>query len=608
MRFIVNVSQELARTEPQLTADFLTEFFVSWEGFPDEQKPLSLEYMAPWLSGLRTSVLTGELDGEKSREKVASLLRKLVDLAVFDQGLAHALKQHVWPSIAQDELLLDIFVDELIKASLGYEPHTEPLEMVSSVLIGLGTMSLRGKILSRLRKALNRSSLRPTRFLPENSVWTEICTLLQFCLALSFDSGVQSQIFLPEVFHIVTMLANTGGKDVRSLTYGLLVNTIHATCSYFNLDDTKLSRLRAFLDLLCEPRGDIFFSPPPSTRDGASVSTAAQDAVSQLAATENLVTVLSEVCAVAAPSLNDANIWRSRWMSLVASTAFQNNPAIQPRAFTVMGYLAQEEVDDDLLYQVLVALRSSVSQFGDDGNSEMLVSIITSLSKMMAKLPSASRYGLQLFWLSMSLVRLVPPDLFNCAAQFLEAILTNIGTAGGARGEKVVALLLQSRNQLEEAALPLDDAYGIHFDDDTFHFAVCACLVRGLTDTVTRRTATRVLSAFLEMTSWTATSPSGLSSYSIQGSPYLALMLARSTGNEDFLDSLWWTDIDAIKFEDLVRCRGVGDMSCIKDHDLLLMSAIELVDFHYLENAAQVRSLHWLNKLASERYGVFLTL
>ncbi|KAJ6440855.1 pentafunctional AROM polypeptide [Purpureocillium lavendulum] len=454
--FIVNMSKDLARTEPQLTADFLTEFFVSWESFPDDQKSLSLEYMAPWLPGLRTNVLIGEMDGEKGREKVASLLRKVIDLIVLEPGLAHALEHFVWPSIAQDEQLLEILLDELVKTSLGYDNRPDVLEVFSSAMLGLGTMTLRGKVLSRLRKALNRSSLRPTRLLSENAVWTEICVLLQFCLALSFDSGVQSLMFLPEVFHVVTMIANTGGQDVREL----------------------------------------------------------------------------------------------------------------PRAFAVMGYLAREEVDDDLLYQILVALRSSVSQFGEDGNSEMLVSIINSLSKMMAKLPSASRYGLQLFWLAMSLVRLVPPGLFNSAAHFLEAVLINIGTIGNARGEKMVPLLLQSRTQLEEAALPLDDAYDIHFDGETFHFAVCACL------------------------SW----------------PYLALVLARSMGHEDFMDSFWWANIGPDGVEDMIDLRGRVDMTSATDQELLLTSAIELVDFHFLEDAAQTRSLHWLNRLALDRPRVFSTL
>ncbi|KAM4066974.1 GTPase-activator protein for ras-like GTPase domain-containing protein [Hirsutella rhossiliensis] len=564
-RFIVNMSKELALTEAQLTSDFLTEFFVSWEGLPEEQKPLGLEYMAPWLSGLRLNVLASDVDGDKSREKVASLFRKFIDLVALDPSLLHALEHHVWPSVARDELLLEIFLDELIKTSLSYDARAESVATVSSVMVGIGTVSLRGKLISRLRKALNRSSLRPTRFLPDNAVWVEICVLLQFCLALSFDSGVQSQMFLPEVFHIVTMLANTGGQDIRLLVHKFLVNTIHAACSSFMLDDAKLFKLQTNLDSLCDVRGDTLSSA--LAREDGSVSMM-QDSGSALATTENLAAILFETCSAAAPSTDVANAWRSRWMSLVASTAFQNNPAIQPKAFAVMGYLAREEVDDDLLYQVLVALRSSVGQFGEDGNSEMLKAIVTSLAKMMTKLPSASRYGVQLFWLAISLVRLVPSGLFNCTAQFLEAILTNIGTAGNVRGEKMVPLLLQSRSQLEEAALPLDEAYGIQFGHETFHFA----------------------------------------SHSVHGSPYLALILARCVGHEDFIESLWWSDMKLDGTSSIINSRGGHDVDSFQDQELLLMSAVELVDFHHLEDAAQARSLDWLNKLAIARPSAFVKL
>lgn len=605
-RFVVEISRILADTESQLTSDFLTEFFVGWESFPDEQKPISLAYMAPWLFGLRTHVLTADLDGEKGKEKVATLFRKLIDLIVLDQSLSFALEQFVWPSIAKDEVLLEIFMDELMKTALSYGTNEETLDIITPVVVSIGTVTLRGKILSRLRKALNRSSLRPTRYLYDNAVWSEICILLQLCLALSFDCGVQSQLFLPEVFHIVTMLANTGEQSIRMLVYKLLVNTIHAVCTSFDLDDAKLVKLRSNLDLLCEPRGDIFSSPPTSARDGASISTA-QDSGPTLAATENLAVILYDICSIAAPSINLSNAWRSRWMSLVASTAFQNNPAVQPRAFAVMGYLAREEVDDDLLYQVLVALRNSVSQFGEDGNSEMLISIITSLSKMMTKLPSTSRYGLQLFWLAISLVRLVPASLFNCTAQFLEAILTNIGTTGQVRGQKMVPLLLQSRSQLDEAALPLDEAYGIHFNEENFHFAVCACLVRGLTDTVTRLSAVRVLSSFLEISTWTE-GPQEKACHVIYGSPYLALIMARGVGHEDLRDSLWLAGINPDGINNMAGSYGRQDIKNIKDKDLLLIAAIELVDFQYLEDVAQARSIQWLNELALARPTVFIQL
>ncbi|OLN95386.1 Neurofibromin [Colletotrichum chlorophyti] len=604
--FIVKISRRLATSEPQLTFDFLTEFFVGWETFTEEQKPLSLAYMAPWLPGLRTAVLANETDAEKGKEKIAALFRKLIDVAMSDHSLTYTLEQVVWPAINHDETILDIFLEEVMRIALSFGYAEEPLEALSSIVSGVGSITLRGKVISRLRKALNRSSLRPTKYLPDNAVWPEICVLLHFCLSLSFDNGVQAQLYLPEIFHIVTILANTGSPEVRLLVHRLLVNTVHAACTSFNLDETRFNKLRASLEFLSEPRSEIFSAPPPFLRDGASMSTT-QDSGPSLTATENLAALLFEICSVAAPSVDVSNAWRSRWMSLVASTAFQNNPAIQPRAFAVMGCLAREEVDDDLLYQVLVALRNSVGRLGDDTNSDMLISIVTSLSKMMAKLPSASRYGLQLFWLAISLLRLVPPALFNCTAQFLEAVMTNISTVGDLRGDKMGPLLLQGRVQLEEAALPLDEAYGIHFTQGNFHFAVCACLARGLADTTTKTNAMRVLSAFLDM----AGNPAGdvgKPSDDISRSPYMSLIMARTVGSEELKDSLWLAGINPSLLGDMSGTRRYQDLGGMKDKDLLLNTAIELIDFQYLEDALQNRTLRWLTELATARPSVIMHL
>ncbi|KAL2257760.1 hypothetical protein VTK26DRAFT_9213 [Humicola hyalothermophila] len=650
-RFIIRISQCLAQTEPQLTLDFLNEFFVGWDSFSDEQKPLSLAYMAPWIPGLRTSLLASETENDKGREKIAALFRKLIDVTLSDPTLTFTLEQSVWPVIYQDEVLLDIFLDEVLKAAMSLGFEDDQTETLTSIASAIGTVTLRGKIITRLRKALNRSSLRPTKYLPDNASWNEICVLLQFCLALSFDSGVQAQLYLPEIFHLVTMLANTGMPDIRVVVHRLLINTIHSACTSFKLDENRLTRLRATLETLSDSKNDIFVNQVTFMRDGASISTN-QEAGPTLAATENLATILFETCSIAAPSVDVANAWRSRWMSLVASTAFQNNPAIQPRAFTVMGCLAREGVDDDLLFQVLVALRNSVGRFSDDNSSDMLVAIITALSKMMAKLPSASRYGRQLFWLAVSLLRLVPPNLFNCTALFLESVLANISTSGDMRGDKMVPYLLQGRSRLEDAAVPLDEAYGVHFNFENFHYATCACLVRGLTDTVTRPTALRVLSAFLELTTGSSSSNNnGSNSNNAKGkesgssgggggggggagvtnrdmrdlarSPYMALMLARTTSAEELREHLWTAGINVVvnaaemgddgSAEQApggrdMWARSMQDLAQLKDKDLLLNTAIELVDFQYLEDAVQNRSLQWLNQVALGRPAVVMRL
>ncbi|KAI8630826.1 GTPase [Xylariaceae sp. FL1651] len=608
-QFIVNMSKTLAQEESHLTADFLNEFFVGWENFSDEQKPLSLAYMAPWLSSLRTSLLGDESESERGKEKIAAIFQKLIDATAMDSSLCLTLEHAVWPAIYKDETLLDIFLEEIIKAALAVGPYDEHTQALTSTVIAIGTITLRGKVISRLRKALNRSVLRPTKHLPENAVWDEICILLQFCLALSFDCGVQSQLYMPEIFHIVTMLANIGPLDVRSSVHRLLINSLHAACTSFKLDDNKLAKLRGILEMISDPRNEMFSVPSNLLRDGTSVATV-HESGQTLAATEQLAILLFDTCTIAAPSVDLANAWRSRWMSLVASTAFQNNPAIQPRAFTVMGCLAREEIDDDLLYQVLVALRHSITCFGEDDCTDMLIAVVTSLSKMIVKLTSASRYGLQLFWLAISLIRLMPTArLFNCATQLLEAVLTNIGSSSELRSEKTASFLLQGRGTLEEATLPLDDVYGVHFTPDNFHFAVCACLVRGLTDPTTKPSTLRVLSTFLELTtSSISTKTPKSSSSAFHRSPYMALMQSRAGGPEELKECLWSAGINPASVANLTLDRSVRHVEHVGDKDLLLHTAIELVDFQNLEDDIQTQTMVWLNDLAVERPAVILPL
>ncbi|KAH8816296.1 hypothetical protein F5884DRAFT_217036 [Xylogone sp. PMI_703] len=603
--FIVEISSHLALSEPQLTLDFLNEFFVGWESFPYDQRPLSLAYMAPWLPMLRTSLIPADPDGDKAREKVAVIFRKLIEVALSNVALSNTLEQSVWPVVCQDELYKDLFLEEVLRAALGFGIDDERIEILGSIFASLGTVTIRGKLLSRLRKALNRSSLRPTRYLPENTVWGEICVLLRLCLSTSFDSGVQPQLYLPEIFHIVTMLANVGSTAVKLIVHRLLINTVHSMCTAFALDDAKCSRLKVLLASLSEPRNESLFNTP--VRDGTSSSISQDTSTSTLLATESLAILLSEITVVGAPSVDLSNAWRSRWMSLVASTAFQSNPAIQPRAFTVMGCLAREDVDDDLLYQVLVALRNSISRFMEDNDSEMLVSIVASLTRMMDKLPSASRYGLQLFWLALSLVRLVPIGLFNTTALFLNAVLNNINTSGDFKGGRMITTLLQGRVPIEDAATQLDENYGIHFTPENFHFAICASLVKGLTDSSTKTTAVHVLSSFLEITS--SSMPQGMK-FPLDTSclPYIGLLMSRAMTQQEIMDSLWLAKMTSAGLGDAEDVLGMLSLASVKDKELLLDAAISLVDFRYLEETVQTRDLIWLNRIAIERPAVILHL
>jgi len=237
----------------------------------------------------------------------------------------------------------------------------------------------------------------------------------------------------------------------------------------------------------------------------------------------------------------------------------------------------------------------------------MLVSIVTSLTKMMENLSTASRYAIQLFWLAISLVRLLPLSLFNFAALFLEAVLVNINSSGEFKHGRMATVLLHGRLALEEAAAPLDESYGIHFNVENFHFAVNATLVKGLSDPTTKATTIKVLSAFLEIGSTNALDGRKLPE-EMSCVTYLSLLLPRAITSEEAKNILWLTgyahDVDQIP-EDVFT---VVDMAAVKDKELLLNVAIRLIDFLYMEDTVQYRTLRWLTKVASGRPTVMLHL
>lgn len=128
-------------------------------------------------------------------------------------------------------------------------------------------------------------------------------------------------------------------------------------------------------------------------------------------------------------------------MGLVTSSAFQVSPAIQTRAFVTLSTLATSDVDDDLLYQMLVALKSAFGTYANYENVEptVIVSMLKCIRKVVPALPRDSRYLAPLFWLAVALVQTGHLALYPEAIQLLQASLEEMYTQGFFK--KLVSLL-----------------------------------------------------------------------------------------------------------------------------------------------------------------------
>src|SRR5581483_6353987 len=157
--------------------------------------------------------------------------------------------------------------------------------------------------------------------------------------------------------------------------------------------------------------------------------------------------------------LDMSNTWRARWMGLVASTAFQPNPAIQPRAFVALGCLAHVEVDDDLLYQILVALKGALDNFSENDCS-LIQSIIMCLTNIVENLSKGSRYLRQMFWLSMALIQIGHIPIFQSAVNLPQVTLRALESHNFFVKKDLSSFLLNSRKPLERVAKEMDKEAG----------------------------------------------------------------------------------------------------------------------------------------------------
>jgi neurofibromin 1 len=187
-------------------------------------------------------------------------------------------------------------------------------------------------------------------------------------------------------------------------------------------------------------------------------------------------------------------------MSLVSSTAFQYSPAVQARAFITLGTLAISDVDDDLFYQMIVALKKVLSETKQsDTDLCMILSMLRCFSKLVPSLTVGSRFFPQLFWLGVALLQTGIMGLFIEAAELLKVTLENMMSQGMFDERGVSSTLLQERTPMEEVSVQLDHMLSLSFDS-SFSFSLAAILFKGMRHQGLKEAASGALRSLLKIT------------------------------------------------------------------------------------------------------------
>ncbi|KAI9096226.1 hypothetical protein DFS34DRAFT_159643 [Phlyctochytrium arcticum] len=490
--FVMDISTKLAKSHPELTLGFLSEAAFSLTKSPRPLKRYTVEYMVPWLPNLVSHL---DVHTEPPDDTLDKILDTLIEATVKEQDMSSLFRSRIWRTIGMVDVMAPVIIDRLLDTAVESAARPSDIEELANTVNTIAAASaypVSGKVISRLRKAIASTSYRCCSTLVDHGAWTEIAILIRLVLVVSFGDWNNVDYVLPELFYVISMVVGLGSPLVRNSVHGIVVNTVHALSTAGRVDHAGRKALTDVAAELTDPKLSFPFGVHGEAVNGEVASDVS------LSGLEMVVKCLLDVMTAGTSDLSQSSIWKARWMSLVASTAFQYNPAIQPRAFIVLGCLARDEVDDDLLYQILVALRGALTLF-EENDCPLIVSIVMSLCNIVGGLSADSRYLKPMFWLSLALIQIGHVPVFQSALGLLVVVLRTLERRGSFEATGVSVSLLRARDVVEEVASKLDNAVGIAFKVDNFPFAVSANLLKGLKHPATKTATIGALETFLDV-------------------------------------------------------------------------------------------------------------
>jgi len=509
INFIINISERLARTKPELTLELILEAFEGMQKSSKDLKHYCLEYISPWIPNLALYANPGSLgDSDKAKEaseKLEEILRQFIDFSIAESDMYPTIQTKIWKVLGEAEEIVSEVIDVFIRKALEYGALTPHSEIVCNTIVSYASLNVQlvaGKIISKLRKKLKVSAFNGAVSLTDHPDWDELTIMVRLILMLSFSNNVFVQQYLPELFHIVTMFVGVGSPLIRASIHGLVVNLIHSMCISLPPESETLKNLQLQLSDFVDTKFCLLFGMNKGSQNAfTNISEAMSDPYEgiTLSALEDVSSTLLNIMTYGAPNEEVSATWKSRWMSLITSTAFQYNPALQPRAFVAMGCLARDEVDDDLLYQILVALRNALALY-DQTECTYIISIIMCLTNVVENLPLDSRYMSPMFWLGMSLIQIGNIPLFQAAINLVKVVLRTLEANDCFVDETIFTYLMKAREPLTDIVNQMDACVGCHFSVN-FAFAVSTNLLKGLRHPATKSATISLLMTFLEIAS-----------------------------------------------------------------------------------------------------------
>jgi hypothetical protein len=165
------------------------------------------------------------------------------------------IQKHIWGEVARLESpLVDIILDELVRTAIDGGIGTRRCETICHIVAAC-PLSMSEVVFTRNcaryvdylarcygphqphHQALSKVPPKVSNSLSKHPNWNEISTLIWLALVVGSQSkqSGQNQLYVPEIVHLVTLVAGEGPSLVRKSVYGIVFNLLQ--CLYISRPD-----------------------------------------------------------------------------------------------------------------------------------------------------------------------------------------------------------------------------------------------------------------------------------------------------------------------------------------------------------------------------------
>lgn len=477
--FLSLLGNSLAKAHPELTPYMWKYILEGLESkiIKHEDTPQSVCTLSYWISNLYEHVYL--MDDEDGPERVSTIFRTLIRLTVADTTV---YLNQIWSQIGADDRLIPLLTDEIINHALERDSENRDWQKTISLLTSLPTVEVACNIIQKLLNLI-RSFLPSLKQEALTQSWSELMILTKVCSHVFFEAPFMTQMFLPEILFIVSLLIDVGPGELRSLLHELLMNTCHS----LSINEALPADSRRNLDEIAAvfSRQKMKFMFGFSQDKGRILKNFSASSFSSKFTlldyfTTNMMSIMDY------SSTTESAQWKTKFRKYLNDIVFENNSFLSARAMMMLGIIGKTYTSESFCRNLLgETMKTVANPVVSDELIFVIISQLFTYSKIVEGLDPSLPLVKEMFWIATIFTESSHPAVFEGGLLFMISCIDRLYMAhfndSSSVNGMVITELLESRKFAEPLLLKLENFTSLKWSERNFVHIMMAFIIRGLT-------------------------------------------------------------------------------------------------------------------------------